>query len=153
VGHEDTTVDEEDEEGKVTQVPAQRSEVSLQITVADRTGKVLMREQEYIGTVVVEEGAVHLDDPLQEAARVAAATFLSDIAPARVTQMVRLDDTTAAEYRDRQDRRPQVTLREAEKNLRRYLKKHRTTRSRPTTSRDRRCARRHEDASRSTTRR
>lgn len=122
---EDTTVQEEDADGKLVQVPAQHSKVSLQITVADRSGAVLMREQEYIGTVIVEAGVLQLADPLEEAARVAASSFLADIAPQQVTQQMRLDDSDgglrnalAAIIKNK------WTLPQAEKKLRRYLKKH-----------------------------
>jgi hypothetical protein len=122
---EDTTVEDEDEEGNAMQVPAQRSEVSLQITVADRDGRVLMREEEYVGVVVVENDVVYLGDPLQEAAGVAAASFLADVSPKQVSQVVRLDDGDGElRHAIRAITEQAWTLAVAEKKLRRFLKKH-----------------------------
>lgn len=122
---EDATVDEEDKDGNTVSVPAQRSEVSLQITIVDRSGRVLLREQQYAGEVVVEEGVVHLDDPLSEAARDAAQLFLAEAAPQQVTQVVRLDDSDGGLISaiDNVTRR-KWTLRTAERKIRRYLKVH-----------------------------
>lgn len=124
-----TTVEAEDAEGEVTQVPAQRSDVSLQITIADRSGKVLLREQEYVGTVVVEDtvvpAAVPAGEPLQQAARAAAAAFLGDIAPKQLAQVVRLDDTDGGLSSALDSiTKNKWTLAEAEQRLRRYLLKH-----------------------------
>ena len=106
-------------------MPAHRSEVSLQITIVDRTGRVLLREQQYAGEVVVEEGVVHLDDPLTEAARDAAQLFLAEAAPQQVAQVVRLDDSDGGLISaiDNITRR-NWTLRNAERKIRRYLKVH-----------------------------
>jgi hypothetical protein len=122
---EDTTVEEYDDDGNAVAVPAQSSEVTLQISVVDRNGRVILREQQYAGEVVVEEGTIHLDDPLIEAARDAAQAFLTEAAPQQVRQVVRLDDSDgglipAVENITKQ----KWTLRTAERKIRRYLKLH-----------------------------
>jgi hypothetical protein len=122
---EDAAVEEQDEDGNTIEVPAKRSEVSLQITVVDRSGRVLLREQQYAGEVVVEEGVVHLDDPLIEAARDAAQVFLVEAAPQQVSQVVRFDDSDGGLIPaiDNITKR-KWTLRNAERKIRRYLKTH-----------------------------
>lgn len=122
---EDITVEDEDADGNVVQIPAQKSDVTLQVTVVDREGKVLLREQQYAREVIVEEGAVSLGDPLLEAATDAAQAFLADAAPKQVSQVVRLDDSDgglAPAIENVTNRK--WTLRQAEKKVRRYLRLH-----------------------------
>lgn len=122
---EDTTVEEQDGDGNTVEIPAQRSEVSLQITIVDRSGRVLLREHQYAGDVIVEAETVYLGDQLTDAARDAAQQFLGEAAPHQVSQVVRLDDSDGgltsaiANITDRK-----WTLRNAERKIRRYLKLH-----------------------------
>jgi hypothetical protein len=121
---EDVLVEETDEDGNAVQVPAQRSEVSLQITVADRSGRVLLREQQYVGDVVVEADTVYLGDPLTDAARAAAQEFLGEAAPKQVSQVMRLDDSDGGLVLAIENVTTRKwTLRTAERKMRRYLKR------------------------------
>lgn len=118
------TVEEENEDGEVVPVPAVKAEVMLQAILADASGKILLDEQQYRGTVVVAEGAGGPSDPLLEAARVAVSSLLDDISPQRRTDFIRLDDSDSGQKAVIQRIvKAQIPLRDGERGLRRYLKK------------------------------
>jgi tetratricopeptide (TPR) repeat protein len=112
-----------DEDGE--QQAAQVASVTLQVTVADGSGALRLKERTYQGNVVIEEGVAPEREPLAEAASLAAASFLEDISPTRRSDVVRLDDSDgdqAALLRGVTDKG--LPPRKAAVRLRKYLRSH-----------------------------
>lgn len=103
--------------------PGIHGRADLQVTVADASGRVLIREKEYRGVAdVIDDGRTFPEAVIVEAARGALAGFLAEITPTRASDYLRFDagdpgqkSILAATNQD--------TLKETEKKLRRYLKK------------------------------
>ena len=113
----------ENEDGVVVEEPGIHGRADLQITVADATGVVLLREKEYRGLAdVVDDGRAFPERVIAEAARGALRGFLAEITPTPLRERVQYDvgDPGQKKVLDRAAKEP---LKATERSLRRYLKK------------------------------
>lgn len=117
-----TAVEDTNDAGQLVQLPAFRSDVVLQVTIADPDGQVLLDEAQYSGEAVVLVGAPVTGNPLLEAARQAASAFLNDITPMPRADFVQLDDGDSSQRKAIEHAQGGRYV-AAERSLRSYLKK------------------------------
>lgn len=113
----------ENEDGVVVEEPGIHGRADLQITVADASGVVLMREKEYRGLAdIVDDGRAFPDRVIAEAARGALRGFLAEITPSPLRERVLFDAGDPGQQKAL-DRAAKEPLKTTERSLRRYLKK------------------------------
>lgn len=91
-----TTMLVEDDDGTQREMPAVHGAADLQVSIADANGALLLREREVRGVADLELDPGGAAPPIDAAAvvagRAAVRLMLDEIAPHRVTEVLRLDD-------------------------------------------------------------
>jgi hypothetical protein len=114
------------EDGARLEVPGVHGQADLQVSVADATGALLVREREVRGVADLEVDPDAPPPPMDAAAlvagRAAVRLLLEEIGPRRVTEVLRLDDGDPGQKSILKDAGT-GTLQVLERRLRRYLKR------------------------------
>lgn len=121
-----TTILVDGEDGKQHEVPAVHGRADLQVSIADATGALLVREREVRGVADLELEPDSAPPPPDAAAlvagRAAVRLMLNEVAPHQVTEALHLDDGDPGQ-KDIMKAAGTEPLAKLERRLRRYLKR------------------------------